>query len=226
MLSLSPRNAAQIFLALVVGFALCYFAVPRGVNGSSIQTMGPTGPTGPQGVTGSQGPTGANGGTGPTGANGATGLQGITGSNGATGGNGATGATGTAGNNGATGPTGSNGPTGSGGATGATGLVPFYNSSGLMSGVKCFSGSALTSSLGAWSVSMTAAGFSSTPPMIQLQALSSGNAPNQLNAAYYTSASATSISGFAASGTTLSILGATIILVPANITVSVFACGT
>lgn len=115
------------------------------------------------------------------------------------------------------------GPTG---ATGPSGVIPVYGPSGVISsGFKCWSGTATSASNGTWSASLSTAGFTATP-MIQLQALSTGGTASTLVNASYTSASSTAVSGYVSSGTTLSILGATIVLFNTPTTVNIWACGT
>lgn len=150
----------------------------------------------------------------------------ITGPTGATGAQGATGAAGTNGATGSTGAVGATGPTGSTGATGASGIVPFYNISGSIAGIKCFTDSTTsTTTTGAFSFNLTSAGFTATPK-IQLQAASTSATGSGVNNASYTASSSTAVSGTVTSGTTLSILGATIISQPVSTTVSILACGT
>lgn len=145
--------------------------------------------------------------TGPTGATGPTGLTGATGSQGTTG---TTGSTGSAGTN---------------GTNGTNGIVPVYNASGLIAGsFKCWTGTTTSTSSGTWSQSIASAGFVNTP-VVQLQALSTGGTASTIVNASYTAASSTAISGYVSSGTTLSILGATIVLFNTPTTVNIWACG-
>ena len=77
--------------------------------------------------------------------------------------------------------TGPAGPQGAAGAQGMPGVVPFYGSSGLISGAKCVQGIATTIAGGVWSMSFnspTFPGFGgfTTPPNVQVQAVSTSNA--------------------------------------------------
>lgn len=175
----------------------------------------------PQGAVGATGATGLTGGAGASGATGATGQTGVTGTagtNGAAGATGATGGTGSAGTNGAAGAT---------GATGATGIVPIYNTAGLVTGIKCFRDSVMsTATTGAFAFNYTSAGFTAVPN-IQLNAAATGTTSGGQNAANYqtSAASSTGVSGVVNSATTLALLGPTTVVQAASTLVSIWACG-
>lgn len=198
-----------------------------GAAGASIKgDRGDTGATGPAGasITGPAGPAGSNGTNGAAGTNGrgvtSTTINGsghlivtltdsstvdagvAVGATGATGAAGAsiTGAKGDTGATGATGVTGAGGATGATGATGAqgvAGIVPFYSTSGLITGIKCWQGSATTTTGGAWSVSYANAGFTAVPN-VETQAISPSGALAGLLFSTLTMPTATVASGVTA----------------------------
>lgn len=242
-------SVALTLASVVVGGGLV-LSLARSQSGMSLPPVagpqGATGPTGPTGTTGAAGATGEVGAQGPIGITGPVGSQGATGATGAAGGTGATGGvgpTGAAGSNGtngsagaagtqgATGPQGSAGATGAMGSagatgpTGATGSLPVYNSSGILSGAKCWIGSTTTTTGGAWSVSFSSASFANAPTVIPQAVSVSGLIAGQY-LAFNTAPTASGVSGNIALGTTLSILGATLIAGPSGVTVQVIACGS
>ena len=182
---------------------------------------GPAGAVGANGATGAQGATGLTGLTGPTGATGATGAAGTPGIAGAAGATGLTGATGPAG---VAGQTGATGAAGAVGAAGPSGIVPFYGTSGLIAGVKCVQGNAITTTGGAWTMALTSAwfpgfaGFANAPD-VQAQAISTSSALSGLYFATMTAPTATAVSGVV----DLAGIGG---LGPAGIVVQVRACGS
>lgn len=211
-------SVALTLAAVVVGGGLV-LSLARSQSGMSLPPV--PGPQGAAGATGPTGPTGTTGAVGPAGASGAQGATGAQGSMGATGNAGAAGAAGSNGTNGTNGATGSAGATG---PTGATGSLPFYNSSGILSGAKCWLGSTTTTTGGAWSVSFSAASFAN-PPTVVPQAVSVSGLIAGQYLAFNTVPTASGVSGSIALGTTLSILGATLIAGPSGVTVQVIACG-
>jgi hypothetical protein len=152
---------------------------PQGVQGSvgPAGTKGDTGPTGATGSTGAQGPAGPTGTTGPQGPPGPTGSTGPQGPLGPPGPTGSTGPLGPPGPTGPTGPTGPQGSQGSQGSQGPSGIVPIYNSSGLLPGVKMWVGTTTTDVQGMWTVNYSSAGFTQ-PPIVQPQPISNTRNPN------------------------------------------------
>lgn len=133
-------------------------AGPKGETGE----QGPQGLPGPQGLTGEpgpQGPQGLQGEPGPKGERGPAGPQGVRGETGPQGPKGDTGEVGPVGPQGDQGLTGPQGPQG---VQGIPGIVPIYNSIGLVdpSMVKAWVGTVVSDDQGVFSVDWSSAGFS------------------------------------------------------------------
>lgn len=137
------------------------------------------------------------------------------------------GAIGPTGPTGPTGATGNPGATGSTGATGATGPAGalVYDSGGLVSGAKVWSGTALTNGSGQWTVNYAAAGFTSAP-VVQATCVGAGlGASDTRNASLSAAPTLTGVSGIA-TAPALSVLGLiTVQLAAANTVVHVTAVG-
>ena len=104
------------------------------------------------------------------------------------------------------------------------GVPAYYNSSGLIAGVKCWQGRATTATGGTWAVTFTGVSFAAAP-IVSVQAISGGTTLTLQYVAFPTVPTATGVSGTVASGTSLSVLGATLVAAPAGVSVHVTACG-
>ena len=104
------------------------------------------------------------------------------------------------------------------------GVPTYYNSSGLITGIKCWEGRATTVTGGTWTLAFSGVTFTAAP-VISVQAISAGTTLTLQYVAFPTAPTATGVSGTAASGTSLSVLGATLVPAPAGVSVHVTACG-
>lgn len=113
---------------------------------------------------------------------------------------------GTAGTNGTNGTNGAPGTNGTNGTQGPAGIVPMFNSSGPMSGVKCWMGTATTGSNGQWSVNFSSAGFIQ-PPNVQPTPVSTGLTAALAVGTTMTAATTTGVSGACFLPNAISLLG-------------------
>lgn len=102
--------------------------------------------------------------------------------------------------------------------------VPFYGSSGVLTAVKCWIGQTTTTTGGVWSITFTGSGFTAAPT-VNPQVISAGGVIATQYIAFMTAPTAAGVSGTIGVGTTLSLLGATLLAGPAGVVVSVLACG-
>ena len=100
---------------------------------------------------------------------------------------------------------------------GPAGVVPFYGSAGLMSGVKCWQGNSVTTTGGAYTISYATASFTAVP-IVTVQAISPSSLLAGLVFATMTAPTLTSVSGV----TALAGVGG---LGGAGTTVMALACG-
>lgn len=130
---------------------------------------------------------------------------------------------GPAGATGATGPQGATGATGPAGPAGPAGAL-VYNSGGLVSNAKIWSGTVTTNASGVWTVDYSAAGFTA-PPRVIPNATGPGNAAANVRNVSTTTKSATAATGICVLPA-VSVLGLiTVSLVGAGVSVDVVAVG-
>ncbi len=108
--------------------------------------------------------------------------------------------------------------------SGAPPGAPLYGASGLVQRGRCFAGTAVTTSTGAWTLSYSVMGFASTPN-VQATAVSTGSTATTQVVAYMTAPTATGVSGSASTGNTVVVGGATTTAVGAGVVIDVVACG-